>query len=197
MGGWGSGKRWSSKSTTSDYLKLDVRQLERNSVLERRYSFGWNWTRDGESAGNIVIRPEDDRVILTYRSRSRGGERESLEYAVALEWLPCHLGGERVYFRCPARGCGRRVSILYGGRIFACRRCYDLAYDCQRELPHYRALRKGQKLSDRLGGIGCMDDPALRPKGMHRKTFARLNRRYIQAQRQMNALAGAHFGVLM
>jgi hypothetical protein len=194
MGGWGSGKRWSSKSTTSDHLKLDVRHLQRKSVLERGYSFSWGWTRDGEPAGNIVIRPEDDRVILTYRSRSRGDEWESLEYAVELEWLFCHLGGQRVYFRCPARGCGRRVAILYGGRIFACRRCHDLAYDCQKELPHHRAMRKAHKLADRLKGTGCLDDPAFRPKGMHRKTFNRLERRYIRAQRQMNSLALAHFG---
>jgi hypothetical protein len=147
MGGWGSGKRSSCKSTTSDYLKLDVRRLQRDCVLERRYTFSWIWTRDGEPAGNIVIRPEDDRVILTYRSRSRGSEWERLEYPVELEWLPCHLGGQRVYFRCPARGCGRRVAILYGRRIFACRSCHDLAYECQHEQPHYRALRKAQNLS--------------------------------------------------
>ena len=72
MGGWGSGKRWSSKSTTSDYIKLDVRRLQRDSVLDRRYAFSWKWTRDGEPVGDIVIRPEDDRMILTYRSRSGG-----------------------------------------------------------------------------------------------------------------------------
>jgi hypothetical protein len=55
MGGWGSGKRWSSKSTTSDYVKLDVRQLQCKSVLERGYSFSWGWTRDGVAAGNIGL----------------------------------------------------------------------------------------------------------------------------------------------
>jgi hypothetical protein len=39
-----------------------------------------------------------------------------------------------------------------------------------------------------------MDDPVFRPKGMHRKTFTRLERRYIRAQRQMNTLARAYFG---
>jgi hypothetical protein len=39
------------------------------------------------------------------------------------------------------------VAILYGRRIFACRSCHDLAYECQHEQPHYRALRKAQNLS--------------------------------------------------
>ena len=73
-----------------------------------------------------------------------------------------------------------------------CAHCHRLAYDCQRELPHYRALRKGQKLSDRLE-TGCVDDPVFRPKGMHRKTFKRLERSYYRAVHQMSALADAHF----
>jgi hypothetical protein len=30
-------------------------------------------------------------------------------------------------------GCGQRVAILYGGDIFACRHCYQLAYPSARE----------------------------------------------------------------
>src|ERR1700741_1164677 len=40
-----------------------------------------------------------------------------------------------------------------------------------------------------------VDDPVSRPKGMHRKAFLHLERRYIAAQQQMNALASAHFGL--
>ena len=72
MGGYGSGKRWGAKNTTGDYLSLDVRRLQRDGLLERRYSFNWRWSRNGESAGNIDIRPDTDRVTLSYRHRSRG-----------------------------------------------------------------------------------------------------------------------------
>ena len=67
---------------------------------------------------------------------------------------PVQLRRTRVWFRCPARGCGRRVAVLYSGGIFACRLCYQLVYETQRELPHYRALRRAQAIRMKLGGSG-------------------------------------------
>ena len=110
MGGYGSGRRYGAKETTGDYLRLDVRRLQRDGCLERRFAFNWRWSRNGEPVGNIGIRPEEDRVILSYRHRRRGQEWESKEYPVLLERTRCHYGGERVWFRCPALGCGRRVG---------------------------------------------------------------------------------------
>jgi len=49
-------------------------------------------------------------------------------YPVRLDWTACNFGGERTWFLCPTMGCGRRVAILYGGEIFACRHCYQLTY---------------------------------------------------------------------
>jgi hypothetical protein len=54
-------------------------------------------------------------------------------------------------------------------------------------------LRKAQKLCDRLGGTGYLDDPVWRPKGMHRKTFERLENRFYRLSGRMNALAAAYF----
>ena len=34
MGGWGSGRRRSSKATTLDYLELDVRRLQHDGLLD-------------------------------------------------------------------------------------------------------------------------------------------------------------------
>jgi hypothetical protein len=67
------------------------------------------------------------------------------------------------------------IPILYGGKIFACRRCYRLAYESQTESPAYRALNRTQSIRMRLGGSGSMMDffPE-KPKGMHWKTYRRL-----------------------
>ena len=181
MGGYGSGRRWSSKETTGDYRQLDVRRLQRDGLLERRYSFNWRWTRNGETVGDIYIHPEEDRVILKYRTRPPGQEWIAQEYPVLLERTRCHYGGERVWFRCPARGCGRRVAILYGGTIFACRHCYQLAYPCQHESPGGRADSRAWKIRERCGGWGCLLDPLFRRKGMHHRTFQKLARDYEQA----------------
>jgi hypothetical protein len=45
MGGCGSSRRWESKDATGDYLWLDVRRLQRDSLLECRYSFNRKWSR--------------------------------------------------------------------------------------------------------------------------------------------------------
>lgn len=96
---------------------------------------------------------------------------------VAVEWTSCAFGGSRAWFRCPA--CGRRAAILYGADVFACRDCLHLAYKSQQEAPHDRALRRAQKLHERLGGTGILVDPISKPKGMHWRTyFLKVERMY-------------------
>ncbi len=178
MGGSGSGRHWhfGAKDTTGDYRVLDVRRWQREGYLEPGCRFGWQWTRDGETLASIQVRAESDRVILSYRHRSGGGEWKSEDYPVYLDRTPCTYGGTRAWFRCPARGCGRRVAILYGGAIFACRHCHRLAYPSQREASHERATRRADKIWARLGWKpDNLDDPGWRkPKGMHQRTYERL-----------------------
>ena len=175
MGGFGSGRRQGGKDTTSDMRLLDIRKLQRNGLLTPGRAFGWQWSINGEKVSDINIRVETGCVILNYRSRSNGGEWRPSEYPVTLGWTPCHLGGRRAWFRCPARGCGRRVAILFGGSIFACRYCHKLAYQCQRETDDDRAMRRADTIRRRLGweaGIANMEGD--KPKGMHWRTFKRL-----------------------
>jgi hypothetical protein len=76
------------------------------------------------------------------------------------------------------RYCGRRVALLYGaGELFACRRCYRLAYASQHEPPHPRGLGTAQKIRERLGGSPNMfDEFPDKPRGMHWRTYDRLRR---------------------
>ncbi|MFO1371429.1 MAG: hypothetical protein U1F42_03225 [Candidatus Competibacteraceae bacterium] len=178
MGGCGSGRHWhfGAKDTTDDYRVLDVRRWQREGYLEPGRWFGWQWTRDGETVASIQVRAESDRVILSYRHQSGGGEWKSEEYPVYLDRTPCTYGDVRAWFRCPARGCGRRVAILYGGAIFACRRCYRLAYPSQREASHERATRRADKIRARLGWEpGILNGEDGKPKGMHWRTYERLS----------------------
>ena len=176
MGGSGSGRGYQGgKATTNDMRTLDVRRLQRDGLLDPGRAFGWQWTRNGEELASIQIRTEVDRVMLSYRSRNNGGEWQPMEYPVYLEWTPCHLGGRRAWFRCPATGCGRRVAILYGGTIFACRHCYRLVYASQREAEDDRARRRAEKIRRRLGWPAGIANPSGgKPKGMHWRTFERL-----------------------
>ncbi|MEA3275952.1 MAG: hypothetical protein U9Q81_11800 [Pseudomonadota bacterium] len=177
MGGIGSGKRWywGAKDTTDDYRSIDVRRWKRDGLLTPHQAFGWQWSRNGEVVASIGVLTEPGRVILTYRHRSGGKEWKDESYPVYLDWTPCNLGGQRPWFRCPARGCGRRVAILYGGGIFACRHCYQLAYTSQRETYDDRSARRADRIREKLGWEpGILNGDGWKPKGMHWNTFERL-----------------------
>lgn len=177
MGGMGSGRRrhFSANDTTDDYRSIDVRRWRRDGLLDPHRSFGWQWSRHGEVVASIQMRTEPDRVLLTYRHRSRGSDWQDESYPVYLDWTACHLDGQRPWFLCPARGCGRRAAILYGGAIFACRHCYRLAYPSQRETDDDRAARRADRIRERLGWEpGILNGNGLKPKGMHWRTFERL-----------------------
>jgi hypothetical protein len=177
MGGPGSGNRWryGAKSTTDDYRILDVRRLAREGMLRPGYWGGWQWTRDGETVASVQMRAEQDRVVLVYQHRSGGGEWKDERYPVRIAHTQCNLGGERPWFICPALGCGRRVAILYGGGIFACRHCYQLAYASAREDVCDRAARRADKLRARLGWEpGILNGNGDKPKWMRWRTFERL-----------------------
>lgn len=104
------------------------------------------------------MRSEADFVVLSYRRQPAGGEWRDEEYRVQIVRTACNLGGgSRLWFLCPAAGCGlraagcgRRVAILYGGGIFACRHCHQLAYASAREDAGDRAARKADRLRERL-----------------------------------------------
>ncbi|MFO1351536.1 MAG: hypothetical protein U1F68_13065 [Gammaproteobacteria bacterium] len=177
MGGWGSGRRWhiGAKAVTADYRRLDVRRWQRDGLLEPGRWFRWQWMQDNKIIASIDVQAEAGHVVLRYRHRRGDQEWQDEEYPVRLVWTPCTYGGKRAWFLCPALGCRRRVAILYGGAIFACRHCYRLAYPSQRENAHDRALRRRDRIRARLGWEpGILRPTGDKPKGMHRKTFFRL-----------------------
>ena len=174
--------RWSSKNTTSSFRGLDVRWLLRRGHLQPGRRFSLQWTRNDEPNGSIGGHTEMDRIVLSYSQRERGEAWQPVEYPVWLDWTPCHYGGQRVWFLCPARGCGRRVAVLYGGVVFACRYCLQLAYESQREQPYQRALSRAQKIYIRLGRTSSMDSVPGKPKGMHWRTYRRLCSRADEAE---------------
>ena len=136
-------------------------------------------------AGSVMVRTESDAVVLTFQSRSWGtSEWKSTEQRVPLTWTACHLGGHRPWFVCSVcsngRYCGRRAAVLYGaGELFACRRCYGLAYASQNEAVHHRGLGRARKIRMLLGGSpNLLEEFPERPKGMHRRTYGQLRRAY-------------------
>ena len=177
MGGPGSGHhwRWDAKATTDDLLALDVRRLAREGMLRPGRCGTWHWIRRGEAVASIFIRAEQGQIALEYRHRSNSEAWKDVKYTVRIERTRCNLGGSRPWFICPAAGCGRRVAILYGGGIFACRHCHQLAYASSREDAGDRAIRKTDRIRDRLGWRrGILNEPGEKPPWMRWNTFIRL-----------------------
>ena len=171
MGGSGSGRR-GGRDVTAHYRRLDVRELHRSGVLVAGWRGGWNWYRSGQKRASVEIEVGDASIRLRYRATDRG-EWKDYDYTVRLSRSSCHYGGERPWFLCPC--CGRRVAILYGGAMFACRRCYRLAYEVQREDDMDRIARRADAIRDRLGWeAGILNPDGWKPKGMHWRTFWRL-----------------------
>jgi len=185
MGGYGSGRPFGA-NTTDDYLAMDVRHWQRDGLLVAGYGFTSTWSSRGEIIGKIHVTIEIDQARLTYSHTKQGGKWQNLNYPVTLQTTPCHYGGERYWFICPAVGCGKRVAKLYlGDKYFACRQCYRLAYPCQREIRHDRLIRKADKLRKKLAWEpGVLNGGGWKPKGMHWKTFWRLKAEHDQCAKE-------------
>jgi hypothetical protein len=205
MGSYGS-TRWNHERTrqsTDGLLSLDVRSLKRAGCLRPGAVHSWRWTRgrDGELAGDIVLRMDraGDCLTLDYRTR-RYGETEWTRHTqpVWLETTPCHYGGERVWFACP--GCQSRRAVLFSaGGVFRCRVCHDLAYTSTREDEIERANRRIVTLQRKLKApAGCdLFHVPIRPVGMHSATYERLVSELMTEHRRRDALFGAALEALL
>jgi hypothetical protein len=197
MGGWGSGRHWRSKETTTDYRRFDIHSLSRGGWLNPGETFISRWYVRGVEQSAIRGWAERDRIVVSYRHQSPGSDWENLEYPIFLERTRCYYGGSRTWFLCPGRSCGRRVGVLYGRRLFLCRHCRQLAYESQREAPHDRALSRVFAMQERMGCKGLCADDGLPPrrKGMHKRTYERLSQQFNLAEMQLNLAGLARFGI--
>jgi len=203
MGGFGSGRpSGSGRDTVESCCSIDVNRLHKAGCLWPGWTGGWQWTLDDKVVASISLRAEADRLHLAYRVRM-SGEWEDVEETVRIVRVPCRFGGFRPYFICPGVvngiGCGRRITRLYGpGRYFLCRHCYRLSHASQSESEWDRAIRRTNKIRQRLGG-----DPDIaasfpkRPKGMWRQTYQKLREQASEAKRQADEAFALSVGQLV
>lgn len=189
MGGFGSGRpSGSGRNTVEACRSIDVNRLHSKGCLRSGWWGGWQWTRDGEQVASINLRAEADRLHLSYRVRSDAEPWQDVSETVRIVRVPCRFGGSRPYFICPGVvngiACGQRVAKLYGpGRYFLCRHCWRLAYASQSEGGWDRALRRANKIRQRLGGeLGMAAPFPRRPKGMWLRTYEQMMDRCIAAE---------------
>jgi hypothetical protein len=196
--GSGSYYRFGSRDRVEDYLSLDVRRWWRDGWLESGTDFSITWERRYREDSSIGVRVLGDSgaesacaVELSY-SRGPEGRKEDISYALPLSWTACNFGGSRPWFVCPGVvngvSCSRRMAKLYlKGRYFLCRACHDLAYSSQQEGHRHAALRRCQRIRQKLGGTVNMTKPfPSKPKGMHLRTYLRLRGKYEKAHEEFS-----------
>jgi hypothetical protein len=155
---------------------LDINQLREKGCLRPGWSGACQWT-DGNKVCSINLSADSERLHLSYKVRVGDGRWEDMAEVIPIVHLPCRFGGNRPFFICPGPGdgndCGRRISKLYlSHRYFLCRHCNQLAYASQYEQPWQRALRRANKLKQRLGiDVGIAEPFPDKPKGMWARTY--------------------------
>jgi hypothetical protein len=200
MGASGSRRRGGGRCT-DDMCALDIRAIKRSGLLEAGRPFTWTWRSYGKCVASIALWIDGGRARLTYslgNQPSDGAIPEPLVHWVEITSTPCPLGGQRAWWVCPMRACGRRVAVLYGGRrVLVCRHCHRLAYRSQRETKTKRAIRRSEKTKRRLGWPpGLLNDRGGKPKGMHWRTYWRVLRQHVDAQAVALKAFGAQIGML-
>jgi hypothetical protein len=135
----------------------------------------------------IKLCAEAERLHIRYKVRVGVGEWKYLAETIPIVHLSCRFGGSRAFFICPGPGngtCGRRITKLqFSHRYFLCRHCNKLAYASQYEATWQRALRRANRLKQRLGiGIGIAESLPGKPKGMWVRTYACLLDEILQAE---------------
>ena len=147
---------------------LDVRELQRAGIFRDNWvtlpmvSFRWPAITQMRVARYLIQLELQNQVV---------------PQQIRVSWTRCHYGGARPWLHCP---CGRRVAkLLKGLGGYYCRQCFDSPrYASQTKSTQGRLHFEACKLRLRLGGVASLTEPfPERPRGMHRKTYARLRRR--------------------
>jgi len=146
---------------------IDVRELRSAGLLEG----SWVTLRPLARWPDVVkMRAARYAILLEFENRVT-------PQRIPVSWTRCHYGGTRPWLHCL---CERRVAKLYKGMCgYYCRQCFDNPrYASQTKSTQGRLHFEACKIRLRLNGIASPTAPfPERPRGMHRKTYARLRRR--------------------
>jgi hypothetical protein len=196
FGGKADVRPYGARAACESYKTIDVRRWHRDGRLAAGQRFTNSWTFGGKPAGTIGVATQADAVMLTYSTRRGDAAWKPVSQRVPITWTDCHFGGRRPWFVCSGYSdgqyCGRRVAVLYGAGIFACRHCHGLAYETQQQSARWRGFTKAQKIRMRLdGSVNLLEPFPQKPPRMHWRTYEQLHRAYeIAKDRSLQGILG-------
>lgn len=184
MGGYGSGQRY-GRPTADESRRIDLAWMIRKRLAIPGAIRGGtlSWSRGDQPAGNIsytadMFDPEHAALVLRY-TITESSEKRDYTQRIALSYTVPPYGGKRWWMHCPVKG--QRVGKLYmppGAEAFASRAAWRLGYQSQRNTPRDVAFERLFRLQKKLGCPQGWEMPIRRPKGMHRRTYQRLEDEY-------------------
>jgi hypothetical protein len=98
-------------------------------------------------------------VRFNYTHTDGDGNKNNMDYEVALTTTECNYGGVRYWFVCPlvknGRPCRRRVGVLYMySKYFGCRHCGELTYASRNQGGQFRYSVSIPDLEEQEAKIG-------------------------------------------
>ena len=157
-----------------DFPAIDIRDRHHRELADQPGGcISWRWHRGGKPLCSVDMVFHPDHVVLTDVTE-RG--RPTTEM-ISLTRTPCHYGGTRAWFECPA--CSRRCARLYFLRSnFRCRTCHGLAYRSQLEARVERPRLIAHRIRRSLGASPDLTVPfPAKPPKMHWATYYRIRAR--------------------
>ena len=164
-----------------DFHSIDLAWLCRQCPMTVGYSGSIRWSRGDAEVGSVGYRIEPGGLRLHYTIPRHEGDPLTISELFAFVSTPVAFGGQRRWLICI--GCQRRCRVLFGGARFRCRLCYGLKYESQYEPAYARGASRCHKIRKRLGQVGSIELPfPEKPKGMHWRTYRRLEAADAQGQ---------------
>lgn len=183
MGGQGSGSwsRYGQKKNLEQQLRIDIRYLKKNRMLEPGiYTLGWSYGDEETADRATLIVGRQKMAVACSWTDGETGDPQKMKRVIELSESPCRYGGSRKWLICPRCGYKMAVLVLTPPHV-GCRHCLHLSYASQSENASYRALRRRNKIARRLERDEYFGEMLTRPKGMHWLTFYRLSEEHYDA----------------
>jgi hypothetical protein len=144
-----------SKTLKEDCQTISMYDLKKWNCLKGYYSGTITWTSgwaENKSSVSYIVDlasfGNEKYFDLEYTVTDKDTEeKHKIKHKYPILTTPCNYGGARYWFECSVyhQGvyCGRKVAKLYignGSHYFACRHCYNLAYQSQMYGDRYKGF---------------------------------------------------------